>query len=385
MVSRLSPGHGRPRGHLRRLARCGLAAALLAACSDSAISTAASPTVVSSPASAATAPAPTTGMTTATSAAPTTSSPPSMDGATSITGAKAATAAASTTAPRATSTSTTAGPLTSGTPGSSPASVCGSSAAPPATYRHVVVVMEENRTWAKVGGTGFTRLPWLAGVAKGCAAYQDWTETNTAQNSLTQYIGLTSGVNNPATVNDCSPSATCRSTDDNIFRQVRTAGGTARTFVEGPTTGCSAAGNAAKHIPNLYYQGGDDPAACTTEVRPLGELDPDHLPTFAMIIPNLCHDGHDCSNTTVDNWLRDHLGPVLAGADYRAGTTAVFVLYDEDHPVPNLVIAPTATAGPLSLAGAGHRAALRTFEELLGLPLLPGVADAPSLRPTARI
>lgn len=262
---------------------------------------------------------------------------------------------------------------------------CGRSGPPPATYEHVVVFVNENRTWDEVGGVGFGDLPWLGQLAAGCSVYTDWRETNPDQNSLTQYIGLTSGVDNPATVDDCKPSDRCRSTDDNIFRQVRESGGTARTYVEGATKPCSAKGNAPKHIPALYYQGGDDPAHCADEVRPLPELDPDNLPTYAMVVPDLCHDGHDCDDDTVDTWLADHLGPVLSGADYQAGTTAVFVLWDEDRPVPNLVIAPTAAPGPLSLDGAGHAAALRTMEEMLGLPLLADAADAPSLRPSANL
>jgi acid phosphatase len=234
----------------------------------------------------------------------------------------------------------------------------------------VVVIINENRRWQDVGGVGFGSMPYLHSLAQQCSTFADWTETNTSQASLTQYIGLTSGIDNPATVDDCSPSATCRSTDDNIFRQVRNAGGTARTFVEGATTGCSAAGNAAKHVPALYYYGGQDHDACGAEVRPLGELDADHLPTFAMIIPNLCHDGHDCGNDVVDAWARSTLGPILAGADYRAGDTAVFVAYDEDHPVPNLLIAPTAIGGVLSTKRAGHAAELKTWEQMLGLPVM---------------
>lgn len=268
---------------------------------------------------------------------------------------------------------------------SDPGAACGRTGPPPARYDHVVVIVEENRTWSKVGGVGFDSLPYLASLADHCPVYRNWTETNTRQNSLTQYIGLTSGVDNPATVNDCTPSATCRSTDDNIFRQVRAAGGTARSFVEGATSPCSAKGNAAKHVPALYYAGGDDPTHCETEVRPLADLDPDHLPTFAFVTPNLCHDGHDCANAKVDSWLAQHLGAILAGASYRAGTTAVFVLYDEDRPVPNLIIAPTAVAGPLDDPGAGHRAALRTIEALLGLPTLAPVADATNLRSSAHI
>jgi hypothetical protein len=264
-------------------------------------------------------------------------------------------------------------------------SPCGSGAPPPATYQHVVVVMEENRTWARVGGPGFAAMPYAHSIATRCAFYTQWHETNPNQNSLTQYIGLTSGVDNPATVNDCAPSATCRSTDDNIYRQVRVAGGTPRTYVEGATTGCSAAGNAAKHIPALYYYGANDHSFCRREVRPLGELDVNHLPTFAMIIPDLCNDGHDCANGRVDAWLHVHLAALLAGSNYRTGTTAVFVLYDEDRPAPNLLIAPTADKGPLASPIARHSAALRTIEAMLGLPALASVSGAPNLRPSAHI
>lgn len=281
------------------------------------------------------------------------------------------------------------------TPTSSP---CGSSATPPATYRHIVVVMNENQTWDDVGGIGFTdpAMPYLHSLARQCTTFTDWTETNTGQNSLTQYIGLTSGADNPRTVDDCSPSTSCTSTDDNIFRQVRISGGTPRSFVEGATTGCSAAGNVAKHVPAMYYTGGYTDAAgvarndhdfCDAEVRPLTELDVDHLPTFAMITPSLCNDGHDCANDKVDAFARTWVSKILQSPGYAAGDTAVMVLYDEDHPVPNLIIAPTATPGPNTTPGAGHTAMLKTWDEMLGLPLIQqrAIDQAISLRAPAHI
>jgi hypothetical protein len=280
--------------------------------------------------------------------------------------------------------------------GPSASSPCGASGTPPARYDHIVVVMEENRTWAAVGGVGFhdEAMPFLSSLAQQCTVFAQWTETNRSQSSLTQYIGLTSGVDNPHTVDDCAPSGTCRSTDDNIFRQVRLAGGTARSYVEGATSGCSAGGNAAKHIPALYYFGEytadgvthSDHDACSAEVRPLSELDVGALPTFAMISPNVCNDGHDCGNAQVDAFAQRVLQPILASATYRAGRTAVMVLYDEDYPVPNLLVAPTATPG-VSQAAAGHGAMLATWEQMLGLPLLPGgrSPSAPTLRGPANI
>jgi hypothetical protein len=303
-------------------------------------------------------------------------------------------ASATTVAPSATSPSTASAPSTAVPPATAPppdlATAPCQGSAPPARYDHVVVVMLENRTWASVGGPGFAGsngIPSLAGLAQQCAYFEQWTETNRTQSSLTQYIGLTSGVDNGRTVDDCGPSAACSSEDDNIFREVRVAGGTARTYVDGASAPCSAGGNAAKHIPALYYRGSYDDAAgvhddadfCATEVLPFAELDPDHLPTFAMVVPDGCHDGHDCGNAAVDGWLRVELAAILAGRDYRAGNSAVFVLWDEDTPVPNLVVAPSARPGPRPGEGS-HAAALKTIELMLGLPVLPAVAGVADLR-----
>ena len=125
---------------------------------------------------------------------------------------------------------------------------------------------------------------------------------------------------------------------------MRVAGGTARNYVEGATTGCSASGNAAKHIPALYYFGTytdgtgthNDHDFCNTEVRPYSEFDVNNLPTYAFITPTLCNDGHDCNDATVDAWAPTNIQRVLDSAAYKAGTVAVFVWYDEDHPVPNV-------------------------------------------------
>lgn len=272
---------------------------------------------------------------------------------------------------------------------------CQRGAAPPTTYQHVVVLVEENRTWSggRTAGVGMgfsaTTMPFLHALAGKCTYYQDWAETNSSQNSLNQYIGMTSGVANTSTVNDCLPSSTCNSTDDNIFRQVRTSGGTARTYVDGATTTCSVGSNAAKHIPALYYWGGDDRANCDNEVVPLSTLDADGLPTFAFVVPDQCHDGHDCPDSTVDDFAKTWLTKILDGASYKAGKTLVVVVYDEDRPVPNLIIAPNAKAAAItpSTQVGSHASLLRTIEVVLGLPVMDQgqLPTATTLRSTAHI
>jgi hypothetical protein len=295
--------------------------------------------------------------------------------------------------PSGSASSPPASTTTTTIPGGIGSKPCGRSTSPPERYDHVVVMLMENRTWtggrSPAIGLGFDAktMPYLHGLATQCSYYTDWSETDGTQNSLNQYIGLTSGVGNSSTVNDCTPSATCRSTDDNIFRQVRTAGGTARNFVDGADAPCSVGSNKAKHIPALYFQGGDDAAHCSEIVRPLSELDHDHLPTFAFISPDQCNDGHDCGDDQVDAFARTTLGPILAGRTYQEGRTLVAVVYDEDRPVPNLLIAPTAHAGSISTVTGTHAGLLKTIQELLGLPVLSQgqLPVATSLRSSAHL
>ncbi len=164
------------------------------------------------------------------------------------------------------------------------------------------------------------------------------------------------------------------------------AGGTARNYVEGATTGCSDSGNAARHIPALYFYGTytdatgthNDHDFCNTEVRPYTELDVNNLPTFAWITPDQCNDGHDCADSVVDSWASTNIQRVLDSAAYRAGTVAVFVWYDEDYPVPNAQIAPTSHSGEHH--PARHRIARGADEDHRG----PARAADPEPGPASR-
>jgi phosphatidylinositol-3-phosphatase len=228
-----------------------------------------------------------------------------------------------------------------------------------------------------------TKMVYLHGLGRLCSFFDDWTETNTSQNSLAQYTGQITGAFQSGTVNDCSPSPSCSTTADNLFRQARDAGLKAVNYVEGAARACSASGNASKHVPALYMWGGDDRAHCREQVRPFDEFDPNRLPAFAFVTPTLCNDGHDCGNNVVDDWARRHVQPVLESTAYKSGKVAVFIWYDEDHPVPNLWITPTARSGARTTPGAGYAGTLRAWESMLGLPCLANACTAPDMRTAA--
>jgi hypothetical protein len=263
-------------------------------------------------------------------------------------------------------------------------SACGNRGRPPARYRSGVVFAFENRTWSGVGPGFGRRMPYLHRLGRQCGWFRTWDETDPDQNSLAQYVGQVTGARQPGTVNDCTPSARCSTRADSIFRQLRHDGRRAVSFVAGATRPCSADHNAPRHVPALYLRAPEDRRHCRDQVRPLSELDVRHLPAFAFVTPNECDDGHDCGNRTVDRWASTHIQPVLDSRAYRHGHVAVFVWYDEDRPVPNLWITPTAHPGPLDLPGAGAAGTLRAWQSMLGLPCLEQACTAPVMRTPAR-
>ncbi|HEV7861514.1 MAG TPA: alkaline phosphatase family protein [Acidimicrobiia bacterium] len=268
-----------------------------------------------------------------------------------------------------------------------PPAPCGTKAAPPAVWQHVIWIWMENKQRDDVLGN--PAAPYETGLAAACGTARQYSSV--ARPSLPNYLAATSG--RTFGVTDDAPPAAHNITADNLFRQVRARGLDARSYQEdmpGPcvleTTGLYA----VKHNPAAYYRGGDDRAACRRDNLPLGStvtgpfaqaLDDDTLPAFSFITPNLCNDTHDCPVKRGDVWLSVWLRRILSSQAYLAGTTAVFVMWDEATIIPNIIISPTTRPGTAPTAPFDHYSALRTTEEMLGIPTHLGrAAQASSMR-----
>jgi hypothetical protein len=239
----------------------------------------------------------------------------------------------------------------------------------------------ENHTWGDVFGN--SSAPYLNLLAGKCGTDSNYASVGSP--SLPNYLGATSG-STQGVADDGDPSAHTF-TVDNLFRQVRTVGGTERSFVESMPSACSqvsAGSYAAKHNPAVYYVGGDDRSACQSDDLPFtafpGVLASGQLPTFTSIIPNICDDMHDCAVATGDQWLATWVPKILDTASYRDGTTALFIVWDEPTQMANVVVAPSVRPGTVSGTAVNHYSLLRATEEMLGLPILGQAAGAPDLR-----
>ena len=269
---------------------------------------------------------------------------------------------------------------------------CGATTPAPATYDHIIWVWMENHTSEQVLGT--RDAPYENMLARQCAHATDYSSVGAP--SLPNYLGATSG--DTWGIADDRPPSDHALTADNIFRQVRAGGRRALSYEEAMPEPCALQGvatYAVKHNPAAYYQGADDREACQRDDLPIvsstqpsfaAALGDGTLPAFSFVTPDLCHDTHDCAVRVGDEWLKDFLEPIFTSATYRQGRTAVFVVWDEDIPMPFLAIAPSVAVGTVVTAHVDHYALLRTTEEMLGLSTFLGhAAAAPSMRKALRV
>jgi hypothetical protein len=264
--------------------------------------------------------------------------------------------------------------------------VCGTTTQGPERYQHVIWVLMENHKYSSVIGN--TNAPYITSLAAECASASAYQDAG-AYPSLPNYLALTSGTT-PVTTN--CPSQRCPIYADNLFRQVRAAGGSAISFAEslpGPCFRKNLRPYAPRHVPATYYADPADRAACRTDVVPLDQLpvmlaDEATTPMFSFVTPNLDDDMHDGTIAMGDAWLAQWLPQILNSPAYLSGNTAVFVLWDENTPCPSLFIAPSIPPGSVSADPTiGHYATLRTTEELLGITeYLGAAASASSYRST---
>jgi hypothetical protein len=249
-------------------------------------------------------------------------------------------------------------------------------------FSRVVVIVFENKSRDSVVGS--PAAPTFAWLSRRYATLTDYRAV--AHPSLPNYLALVSG----STQGISSDCTTCVVSARNLADSLEAAGKTWKTYAEGLPrpgfTGPFAGRYAKKHDPFLYFA---DVLATPARLRRLvplsafaADLASGRLPTFSLVVPDLCHDMHDCSVAAGDSWLKTFLPPVLASPAVRGGV--VFVVFDESDGssvgggglVPAYVAGPLVRTGSRSSAILDHYSLLRTIEDGLGLPLLGKSATA---------
>lgn len=221
----------------------------------------------------------------------------------------------------------------SSSPTSSPTESTGTKTPVGNPTKLLVVIMENHSANSAAGG-----MPALAAAA---ARYGRATQSfGLTHPSLPNYLAIAGG--STFGVHDDNPPAVHPLSGSSVFGQVLAAGKVAKTYAEGMTSNCQVTSSgryAVKHNPWTYFTSPSERAGCLRYDVPSGtpvsgalhdDVAAGTLPTFGLLIPDLCNDAHDCKLSTADSWLRGWLGPLTAGQDFRSGRLAIVVTFDED-------------------------------------------------------
>jgi phosphatidylinositol-3-phosphatase len=279
---------------------------------------------------------------------------------------------------------------------------CGTRAgAAPAKYKHVIVIMDENKSLSDViGGPGSAArqaAPYLNHLATVCGLATNYHSAT--HPSHPNYMAVTGGVATDAT-NVTAP---------NILQQVRNAGGTWRVYQGSMPSNClrrSSFPYKPQHNPGVAYTGlaADCPRWDTGLNGLRHDIAGPGLPSYAFIAPDQCKDMEiACVSgtneiTTGDTWLRTWVPKLLRTRGYRTGRTAIFITFDEGahggggigencqapanrndiscH-VATVLLSPYISKGKRSSVLFSHYSLLQTTERMLGLsPFIGHARDA---------
>lgn len=250
-------------------------------------------------------------------------------------------------------------------------------------FSNIWIIVLENRDYSRV--VGADDLPYLTGLIDryGLAESYHGVARPSQPNYLAMFSGSTHGVTDNRDHDIDAPT---------VADQIEASGRTWRLYAENNPRGCFKGSEAEggrdgqgvyrrKHAPAISFTSiSTDPTRCAfiedrTAFRP-GDAD------YALIIPNECHNAHDCALPEADAWLADHVPPIIESEAFRAGG-ALFITFDEDASedpngghVATIVVSPLVAAGVRSSVRYDHYSLLRTVEDAWGLDCLAKACDA---------
>jgi phosphatidylinositol-3-phosphatase len=254
--------------------------------------------------------------------------------------------------------------------------------------------MMENHSYGTIIGS--SQAPYINSLAAECGLATNYH--NVSHPSLPNYVAATSGLGLSGLAgfdSDCGVSPACSTPAPSIFGQ----GETWKAYEESMPANCDPSDSgeyAVRHNPPAYYT---TLSGCTASDVPYpqlaSDLARDTLPAFSFVTPNLIDDMHDGTISDGDTWLAANLPAIFASAEYRRGTTAVFVTWDEGEGgssndcaanttdvgchVATIVISPSTLEATRSAVLFNHYSLLGTAEQLLGLPMLGVTSSYPTM------
>lgn len=262
---------------------------------------------------------------------------------------------------------------------------------------HVFLLVEENHGYSSVIGNA--AMPYTNNLAKQYALATQYYANQ--HPSLPNYFWLTVGA---AVATDDGFTGTV--TSDNVVQALTSAGKSWKIYAESLPSAGYLGGDvppyAHHHNPFVYFSDVLNSSTQAGNVVPFTQLATDvqnnTLPDYAMILPNLADDAHDCPNeahsctdtqklANTDNWIQNNLGSLIKSPAFQ--DSVLIYTWDESDVNDNtnggghiatILVSPKVKAGYQSTTMYQHESTLKLTMQLLGVTDFPGAAaSAPDM------
>jgi phospholipase C len=262
---------------------------------------------------------------------------------------------------------------------SPPTHLAAASAQPVPAFKHIFVIVMENKDYQNVLGSD--QAPYMNSLARQYGVATNYYGIR--HPSLPNYLALTGG----DTFGISSDCTDCFVNAPNLVDQLEAGGKSWKAYMEDMPSPCFV-GDAAplykqKHNPFIYYDDVRTNAARCNKIVPFSQFTADMqmkaVPDFVWITPNMCNDMHDCSVGKGDTWLKTWVPTILQSPAWQ-DNGALFITFDEGSGpgsccqnaaggrLATLVISPIGQAGFKSGVPYSHYSLLRTIESAWHLP-----------------
>ncbi len=236
---------------------------------------------------------------------------------------------------------------------------------------HVVVVIEENHSYADVIGS--SAAPYINSLADSGASFtQSHGVTHPSEpNYLAMFAGSTFGLASDA----CPLSESGANLGSELLDAGQSFAGYSEDLPSVGYTGCTSGDYARKHAPWVDFSNVPGSAGQPFSAFPANY---DSLPAVSFVVPNLANDMHDGSVQTGDSWLQANLSGYATWA--QSHNSLLIVTWDEDdfssaNQIPTIITGQSVAPGQYS-ESVNHYNVLRTIEDMYGLPAAGSSADA---------
>jgi arylsulfatase A-like enzyme len=233
---------------------------------------------------------------------------------------------------------------------------------------HVVVVIEENRSYAQIMDKLNINSYIHALAKRGVLFTQSY---GVAHPSQPNYLALFSGSTHGITNNSCPNILD----SDNLATRLLDSGLSFASFAESlPEVGddtCVSGAYHRKHNPVTNWQGTRLAAELNKRFVDFPQ-DFSKLPTISFVIPDQDNDMHDGSFEASDDWLKARIAPY---SEWAMEHNSLLILtwdednYQADNHIVTILVGPMVKAGK-SAQRINHYSVLRTILDFYDLPAL---------------